>query len=195
VRGIQDEVIGQREQSVGQRPVQRARHVLDRVVAVRVQVRPAGVPDEQRVAGEDEPRLVAAAVVGHEIGVMSRRVPGGRNRLQLGVAERDDLAVGEWVMSEVDAGVLRQVGRRPGPGDQLRQPGDMVSLDVRLEHSGDPRALRFGERDVVVHQVDVRIDDGELADRLAAEQVGGTGGVVVEQLSDEHGLTSYQAIY
>jgi hypothetical protein len=71
----------------------------------------------------------------------------------------------------------------------------MVGLDVRLEDGGDPRPLRFGQRDVVVDQLDVGIDDGELADRLAAEQVGGAGGVVLEQLAEQHGLTSYQAIY
>jgi hypothetical protein len=47
------------------------------------------------------------------------------------------------------------------------------------------------------------IDDGELAMCGAAEHVGGAGGLVVEQLAEEHvdlqdrywPLTSYQLIY
>jgi hypothetical protein len=50
----------------------------------------------------------------------------------------------------------------------------------------------------------VGVDDRELDARLAAEQVGGTRGLVVQQLSKIHagprevivtGLTSYQVIY
>ena len=58
------------------------RHLLDGVLAVGVQVRPAGVADEQRVAGQHEPRLVAARAVGDEVGVMRERVPGRRDRLR-----------------------------------------------------------------------------------------------------------------
>ena len=54
-------MVGQRQQPLGQRAVERARHLLDGVLAVGVQVGPAGVADEQRVAGQHEPRLVAAA--------------------------------------------------------------------------------------------------------------------------------------
>ena len=51
----------------------------------------------------------------------------------------------------------------------------MVGLDVGLDDGRDHGALRFGERDVLVDEVDVRVDDGELPDGLAAEQVGGAG--------------------
>ena len=97
-----------------------------------------------------------------------------------------------------------QVGGRAGALDQLGQPGDVVGLHVGLEHGGDRRALRLGEGDVVVDQVDVGVDDRELSLALAAEQVGGAGGLVVEQLAEEHRvlqggrsdrqLTSYQLI-
>ena len=40
------------------------------------------------------------------------------------------------------------------------------------------------------------IDDGELAGRLAAEQIGGAGRLVVEELAEVHmGLTNYQEFY
>ena len=79
-------------------------------------------------------------------------------------------------MVELDAGALGQVRRRAGALDQLGQPGDVVGLHVRLEHGDDRDALRLGERDVLVDQVDVRVDDRELRLRLAAEQIGGAGG-------------------
>jgi hypothetical protein len=45
--------------------------------------------------------------------------------------------------------------------------------------------LRLRSRDVVVDQVDVGIDDGELPDRLAAEQIGGAGRLVLEELAEQ----------
>ena len=65
-------------------------------------------------------------------------------------------------MLELDAGALREVGGRAGALDQLGQAGDVVGLHVGLEDGDDRHALRLGERDVVVDQVDVRVDDGEL---------------------------------
>ena len=162
MRGIQDKVIGQREQPLGHRAVQRARHVLDGVLAVRVQVGAAGVADQQRVAGEHQPRLVAARAIGHHVGVMRERVAGRGDGLHLGVAERDDLAVGERDVVELDARALGQVRGRAGARDELGQPGDVVGLHVRLEHRDDRHALALGERDVVVDEVGVRVDDREL---------------------------------
>jgi hypothetical protein len=81
-------------------------------------------------------------------------------------------------------------------------PGDVVGLDVGLDDGGDLGALCFGQRDVFVDEVDVRVDDREPPDGLAAEQVRSAGGVVVEELAEVHGaprskksLTSYQVIY
>jgi peptide deformylase len=66
---------------------------------------------------------------------------------------------------------------------------------VRLEDRDDRDALRLGQRDVFVDQVDVRVDHREPGFGLAAEEVGGTGRLVVQQLAEEHHLTSYQLIY
>jgi hypothetical protein len=63
----------------------------------------------------------------------------------------------------------------------------VVGLNVRLEDGGDRRGLGVGERDVLVDQVDVRIYHGQLASALAAEQIRGAGGFVVEQLAEEQG--------
>ena len=173
------------------------------MVAVGVQVGPAGVADQERVAGQDHPRVVGSGVVGDQVGVMRLSVSGGRDRLELGVADVDDLAVCERVVVEVDARALRQVRGRAGAGDQIGQARDVVGLNVRLEDGGDRHVLGLGERDVLVDQVDVGIDHGELASALAAEQIRGAGGFVVEQLAEEQGrlrgrgsgsLTRYQLI-
>ena len=72
----------------------------------------------------------------------------------------------------------------------------MIGLDVGLDHGRDLCSLRFSGGDVVVDEVDVSIDDGELADRLAAEQIGGTSRLVLEELAEVHGgLTDYQEFY
>ena len=61
VRGVEREVVGQRRQPP-ERAVEGARQLVDAVLAVGVEVRSAGVADEQGVAGEHEPGLVAAGV-------------------------------------------------------------------------------------------------------------------------------------
>jgi hypothetical protein len=114
------------------------------MIAVGVQVWPAGVADQQRISGEHEPRLIRAPAIGHEIRVMRERVPGRRDRLELRVAQRHDLAVGERMVIEADARSLGQVRGRPAAGDELGQPGDVVGLDVGLDDGGDLGALRFG---------------------------------------------------
>jgi hypothetical protein len=118
---------------------------------------------------------------------MRLSVSGGRDRLELGVADMDDLAVCERVVVEVDARALREVRGRSGTGDQIGQARDVVRLHVRLEHGGDRNALGLRERDVLVDEVDVWVYHGKLSSALAAEQVRGAGGFVVEQLAEEQG--------
>ena len=106
-----------------------------------VEVRAAGVANEQRVAGQHEPRVIAAGVVGDEVGVVRERVAGGRDRRDLDVAERDHVAVAQRVVLELDTRAIGQVRGRAGAGDQIGQAGDVVGLHVRLEDRDDRRAL------------------------------------------------------
>ena len=92
-------------------------------------------------------------------------------------------------MLELDPGARGQVRRRAGALDELGQPRDVVGLHVRLEDGDDRHALRLGERDVLVDEVDVRIDDRELrrascsrADRRRTRSSS------FEQLPEEHRL-------
>jgi hypothetical protein len=63
----------------------------------------------------------------------------------------------------------------------------VVGLDVRLQQGDDRDALSLSECDVVVDEIGVGVNDRELLLRLAAEEVGGTGGLVVQQLAEEDG--------
>ena len=166
-----------------------------------VEVGAPDVADEQRVPGEHEPRVVYPSVVRNQIRVVRGGVTGRGDRLDLGVAELQRLAVGERMVVELDPRAGRQVGGRTSPLDQLRQSRDVIGLQVRLEDGDDLRPLRLSAGDVLVDEVDVRIDDGERALGLAAEQIRGAGCLVVEELSEIHagppggrsrGLTRYQ---
>jgi hypothetical protein len=121
-----------------------------------------------------------------EIGVMCRRMSRGGDRFDHGVAELDALTICELVVLELGPRSLGHVGHSPGPPDELRQTGDMVGLNVGLDHRGDLRPLGLRADDVLIDEIQVGVDDGELTNRLAAEQVGGAGRLVVEELAEVH---------
>src|SRR5438445_13530199 len=62
----------------------------------------------------------------------------------------------------------------------------MVGLEVSVEYGDDRCALGVGARDVLIDEIDVRIDDRKLAVGLAPEQVGSARGCVVQELSEVH---------
>src|SRR5215210_199816 len=190
VRGVEQEVIGKPEQSLVQRVVELSGHLLRCLLAVGVEVGASGVPHEQSIAGQDHPRLRAAGQIGDEIGVMDGGMAGCGDGLDDGVAELDDLPVAEGDMVEADSRVGGEVGRRARALDQPGQAGDVVGLDVRLKDGDDRDLLPLGQLDVVVDKVGMGIDDREPLLRLAAEEVGRAGRLVVEELSEVHALTS-----
>ena len=93
-------------------------------VSLRVQVgTPDVADDEQRVAGEDEPRLLRAATQANTANAAcAGRVPGRRDRLHERVAEPYLVAVGERVVAELDGGARGQVGRRPVASTSAGRP-------------------------------------------------------------------------
>ena len=191
VARIEDDIVGQLEQPA-QTFVQQPR--LPARVAGDMQVGATDVTDQQRVAAEHKPRLLAAPPpIRERVGVMCGRMTRCRDRRHDRVAELDRLAVGKRDVIEVDPRARGQVGGRAGALDQRRQPGDVVGLHVRLEHGHDRRADRGGRGHVVVDQVGVRVDDRERAVGGAAEQVAGTGAGVVQKRAQQH-LVSPQLV-
>ena len=145
VRGVEQEWSGSVSSLSLQRAVERPRHVLGRAVAAGVQVGPARVADQQRVAGQHEPRLVAAHVVGDQVRMVGGRVAGRRERRDsvLPSSTTSPSASGDVV--EVDARALRQVRRRAGPLDELRQArrrGRPARASRRRRRSGCPARPR-----------------------------------------------------
>ena len=117
--GVEEEVVGKGEQPIGQRAVEPAGHLLHCVLAVRVEVGSPRIADQKGVAGENHPGLIGANPVGDRVGVMGRCVARGRDRLNDGVAQLQEIAVSERLMLEPDVRALGEVGRRPGSRDQL----------------------------------------------------------------------------
>jgi hypothetical protein len=108
-------------------------------------------------------------------------VPRRRHRHDKGVAELDHLAVAEWDVLELDVRVRREVRGRARALNERRQAGDVVGLHVRLEHGRDRRTDSGRRGEVIGDEVRMRVDDGELVVRGAAEQVAGTGAGVVQE--------------
>ena len=167
--------------------VARALRLLDREVGA------GDVADEQGVAAQHRPRLVAAVRVdqreGRVLGPVARRVQrpdGQRAQPQLpAVVERLVLVVGR--REAVD------VHRRAGRGDEPAVARDVVGVVVRLEHVLDPHAQVAGQAQVLV-DVQPRVDDRGHARVLIADEVAGAAEVVVRELAEEHPPGAYAAI-
>src|SRR4051794_36359198 len=58
VRRVEQQVIGKLEQSFAERVIKLSGHLLGRLLTVGVEVGAAGVADQERIAGQDHPRLL-----------------------------------------------------------------------------------------------------------------------------------------
>jgi hypothetical protein len=103
-----------------------------------------------------------------------------------GVPELDDVAVSERLVWEGNAGLGRKVRGRARRLDERREAGNVIRLDVRLEHGRDRRAHALGRLHVLLDELDVRIDDREPRVRQAAEQIARAGSVLVEEGPQDH---------
>ncbi len=138
------------------------------------QVGPGDVVDEQRVAGQHRPGLVAAGGVDEREGTVLRPVAG---RGEHADDERPDAQL-------VPVGELR-VSLGAGLRDQSRTPGDVVGVRVRLEHVLDLHADVAREAQVLV-DLEARIHDRGDARVVVPDQVGGAAEVVVDDLAEDH---------
>ena len=152
------------------------------------EVRAAGVADEERVAGEDEPRLVAARAVDHReaavLGTVARRV----DRAEDDVADLDLRPVVERLVREGRPGVAVDADRDAVLEREAPVAGDVIGVRVRLEDADEPDAAALGLRQ---HGLDVvrRVDDDRDAGLLVADEVRGAAQVVVQELLEQHGAT------
>ncbi len=141
----------------------------------------AGIADEERVAGEDEPRLVAAGAVDHReaavLGPVARRV----DRAQDDVADLDLCPVLERLVREGRPGLLVDADRDAVLEREAAVSRDVVGVRVRLEDADEPDVVPL---DLRQHGFDVirRVDDDRDAGVLVADEVRGAAQVVVQEL-------------
>ena len=165
--------------------VQRAVQRRGPLVAGHGEVGPPAVADEERVAREHEPRLVAARAVGHDQAAVLGAVPGRVEHVQRDVADVD--AVGVAQRPVLVDGVRDLVDRDPA-AVLLRQhavTGDVVGVRVRLDHAHQAGAVALAQGEHLAH-VQRRIDDHGLAGCLAAHEIGGTAQVAPHDLLEDH---------
>ena len=173
--------VGQREHLLVQRAedVARALGLVDRQVGTRDRA------DEEGVACQHRPRLVAAAPLDQRergvLGAMPRRV----QRPDRQVAELELPAVVERLVVVVGIGEAVDVDRRPRRGGEASVAGHVVGVVVGLEHVVDVHAQVAREAQVLV-DVELRVDDRREPRVGVADQVARTPKIVVCQLAEDH---------
>ena len=129
------------EVSERQQALQRFVETSGALLLVHGKIRSGDVADEERVSRDDEPRLLAAALVRDEGRGVLGPVPRRGQRGDGNVPDRDAVAVGKRLVRKLDAGSGRDVDGRTG---RLREPalaGDVVGVVVRLEHVTDAEVV------------------------------------------------------
>jgi hypothetical protein len=178
VAGPELDVIGELEQAAA-----RAEETVGALVRIDREVGPADRADEERVTGQHEPGIVAAAAVGDDerevLGPVARR----RERADQNVAELELGSVGERLVPVLRAGLVRDVEGRPGGLSEAAVAGDVVGVVVRLEHVREAEVVLVGELEVVL-DLPLRVDDGCLAP--VRDHVRGAGEILVQHLAEEH---------
>src|SRR5262249_9368385 len=116
---------------------------------------------------------------------MGGRVPRGRDRRHDRVPKLYRIAVAERDMLELDSGARGEIPRGTRALDEHGQSGDVVGLHVRLEDSRNRGARLRRRLDVLVDELEVWIDYGELPLRRAAEEITCARAGSVEKLSQD----------
>jgi hypothetical protein len=169
-------------------PPQAVEEALGSLPCLDREIRPADIADEERVAGEDEPRLVAAGAVDHReaavLGPVARRV----DRAEDDIAHLDLRPVLERLVREhglrsgVDADRDVVLERKPAV------TRDVIRVRVRLEDADEPDTLALRPRQHGLDRVR-RVDDDRDACVLVADEIRGAAQVVVQKLLEQHGAT------
>ncbi len=128
-----------------QRLVEPARALL----LVDGEIGPGDVADEERVPGDDEPRLVSPAFVRDEVGGVLGPMAGRGKRRDGDVSDLHSVAVRQRLVRELDFRRRRDVDGRARRRRQPALAGDVVGVVVRLEHVGDGEAVLLREPKVV----------------------------------------------
>jgi hypothetical protein len=167
---------------------QAVEEALCAVAGVDGEIRARRVADEQGVAGEHEPRLVAARPVDHREGAVLGPVPGRVDRPQHRLAEHDLGPVLERFVRELGCRCGVDAHRDAVLEREAAVPRDVVGVGVRLEHADDLELVVAGRLDEPFDRVR-RIDDDRGPGALVSDEVRGAAEIVVDELAEEHGAT------
>ena len=129
------DAVGELEQ-----PAQRVEEPFGALQGPDREIGPGGVADEERVAGEHEPGLVAARVVDDREAAVLGPVAGRVDDAERDGADLDLVAVAHRVVRVVDAGVGVHADGDAVLEREPAVPGDVVGVGVRLDRADDPRA-------------------------------------------------------
>ncbi len=149
--------------------VQRMEQRRRALVAGDCQVGPSAVADEERVAGEQEPRLVGTRAVGDDDAAVLRAMARGVEHVEgdvadldaVGIAQRPVLVHGARDLVDPDPAAVLQ--------GQDAVPRDVVGVGVRLDHADQRGVVAAARREHLAH-VQRRVDDDRLAGALTADE-------------------------
>jgi hypothetical protein len=169
-------------------PPQAVEEALGSLLCLDREVRPAGIADEERVAGEDEPRLVAAGAVDHRETAVLGPVTGRVDRAEDNVSQLDLRSVLEGLVREHGSRGRVDVDRDPVLEREPAVTGDVIRMGVRLEDADEPDTLALRLRQHGLDRVR-RVDDDRDACVLVPDEITGAAQVVVQKLFEQHGAT------
>ena len=167
-------------------PPQGVEQALGALAGVYGEIGAGRVADEQRVAGEHDPRLVAAAAVAHREAAVLRPVPGRVDAAEDDVAEHDLRAVLERVVRILGLG-----GGMDAHGDPVleREPpvaGEVIGVRVGLDRADDAHVALRGLVEVLLDR-EGRVDDDRVARSRVADEIRSASERVVDELREDHG--------
>ena len=168
-----------------QQAMQAVEQTLGALVGLDRQVGPRSVPDEQRVPGQQEPRLLGTCPVGDRETAVLGPVPRRVHHVEPHAADVDRLPVGERF--EGVRGLCEGVDR-DGHAVLEREAsvsGDVVRVRVGLEDADDPHVATRRLLEVLLDRVG-RVDDDGIARVLVPDQVRRAAEIVVDELREQH---------
>jgi hypothetical protein len=164
---------------------QRVEQPLRTLARLDREIRPRRIPDEERVAGEHEPRFWRAGRVQHSDAAVLRAVARGMDAAQYDLTERDLVPVLERIVRVLGAGSVMDADRDSVLEGETPVAREMIGVRVGLDrpHESNFAALRLLQ--VLLDRVG-RIDDDGLTGALVADEVGGTAERIVDELREDH---------
>src|SRR5829696_4839814 len=151
------------------------------------QVGAGEVPDEERVPGEEQPRLLRPArVLDQEAGVLGA-VAGSGDGDEAHASHLNYIAVGECLVLIFNARVFGDVEQRTGGLFKTSAAREVVGMVVGLQDVRDSKVVFFSDLKVVLY-LPLRVYYRRLA--AIGYHVGGATQIFVKYLPKEHGVGS-----